>query len=251
MANTLPGQETYLLSRNRGETERIWLKEIARTLPSSISPLHLQGFDISAAQFPPQPQFHGPGKTWILLSVHDILKKWPAEHRGRYDFVHIRLLTAALKTESYKVALKNVRDLLKPNGYVQWEEVDITTFHTDKTPQIPAITKMSQSVRRAMIKMGMSPFAPQRVYEELCSSEFRNIHRQTYTTKGKEYLHDAAQEWVVGVIRALVVPSMIITGEAMDEAHAKSQADVLVAEFEEYCKDALPLINFTVVVAQL
>lgn len=102
-----------------------------------------------------------------------------------------------------------------------------------------------------MIKMGMSPFAPQRVYEELCSSEFRNVHRQIYTTRGKEYLHDAAEKWVVRVIRALVVPSMVIAGEAIDEADAKRRVDVLVAEFEKHCQQALPLINFTVVIGQL
>lgn len=52
----------------------------------------------------------------IPLTVQDALKQYPAEHQGRYDLVHIRLLTAGLKQDDYGTILKNARALLsKPN----------------------------------------------------------------------------------------------------------------------------------------
>lgn len=91
--------------------DRIWLEDLATKFPNPSS-LVLHGFDISPAQFPTAHEIIGPGKTRIPLSVHDALQPYPPEHIGRYDLVHIRLLTAGLKQGDYAVVLKNARELL-------------------------------------------------------------------------------------------------------------------------------------------
>jgi hypothetical protein len=110
---------------------------------------------------------------------------------------------------------------------------------------------MCEVINHAMIMKGLSPFAPNRVFEELGDGGFRSVQRKIYTTKGKEYLHAAAEEWVIGVLRAMLIPCMLITGEAKGETEARSMVDALISEFEKHCKDAIPLINFTVILAQL
>ena len=140
--------------------------------------------------------------------------------------------------------------MLEPGGYIQWEEVGHTAFCTDKTPELPAITKMRNVVKDAMRKLGLCSFAPQRVYDEISAARFENVNHEIYTTIGKEDLHDCAQRWVTAVMRALVPPSMVGLGEAKDEEEAKQKVDILVAEFDEHCEDALPLVNYNVIIGR-
>lgn len=138
----------------------------------------------------------------------------------------------------------------EPEGWIQWEEVDHTTFCTNKLPENPAITKMRNTTIDAMLKLGLWPFAPQRVYDEISAARFQNVRRETYTTVGKEHLHETASKWVANVMRAMVTPSMVVNGQAKSEEEAKAKVEVLIREFEGHCEDALPLVNFGVTVAQ-
>ncbi|KAJ5669502.1 hypothetical protein N7462_010572, partial [Penicillium macrosclerotiorum] len=258
----------------------IWLADLATKLPKDSS-VYLHGFDISGEQFPPSHRIFTPGRsTSIPLTVHSALHQYPPEHRGRYDFVHIRLLTAGLKQDGYTAVLKHARELLtpfqwtpsvrgltidfagnlliltrgtlvEPDGWIQWEEVDTTCFITEASPDIPAVTAMRHSVIKAMLKLNLWPFAPQRVYNEITAGGFHNIRRETYTTVDKPSLHSVAPVWVAGVMRALVPPAMVVTGEARDEADAKAQVEILIAEFLKHSGDALPLVNYGATVAQI
>ncbi|KAJ5776549.1 uncharacterized protein N7511_001560 [Penicillium nucicola] len=260
----------------------IWLEDVANSLPNKS--VYLHGFDISSAQYPPGNEIHRPGRSPIPLSVHDALYPFPVEHHGRYDLVHIRLLTAGLQYSSYAIVLQNARELLskyihpfihptaiagspsadshtntntntsstiaEPNGYLQWEEVDHTAFCTDSVPEIPAITQLRQSVIGAMLKLGLWPFAPQRVHHQVSAGGFRDIRRVTYTTVGNEGMRGVSQKWVAGVIRALVPASMVVTGEATDEGQAREVVERLVEEFDDHCVGARVLVNFGVIVGR-
>ena len=46
----------------------------------------------------------------------------PSSEHHRYDVVHVRLLTAAMNPADWEVAVRNVSQLLKPGGALQWEE---------------------------------------------------------------------------------------------------------------------------------
>lgn len=101
-----------------------------------------------------------------------------------------------------------------------------------------------------MIKLGLWPFAPQTVYDEICAGGFQNVHRETYTTEGKEHVYGIATRWVAGVMRALVPGSMVALGQARDEEEARKKVDLLIGEFEEHCRDALALASLGVTVGQ-
>lgn len=262
-----PARQAKHLS-TAADTHSIWLADFANKTPNSSS-IYLHGFDVSPAQFPPGNEISGPENRKIPLSVQDACRPYPPEHQGRYDLVHIRLLTAGLKQDDYGTVLKNARNLLsmtknhrhslqfvsanppEPNGWIQWEEVDHTTFCTNKLPELPAITKLRNYIIDAMLKLNLWPFAPQRVYDEISTGGFQHIRRETYTTTGKEHLHGIAPKWVAGVMRALVPTSLVVNGQARNEEEAKAKVEVLIAEFEKHCEDgALPLVNYGVTVAQ-
>ncbi|CAI7657464.1 unnamed protein product [Penicillium glandicola] len=231
-----------------GTGTAIWLQDVAKALPNKSAYLH--GFDISPAQYPRDHEIERPGQDPIHLSVHDALHPFPAEHHGRYDLVHIRLLTAGLKHADYTNVLSNARQLLKPNGWIQWEEVDHKALCTDGVPEIAAISRMREAIVEAMLKLGLWPFAPQRVYEDISANGFVDVVRETYTTVGKDHLRLIAQKWVASVMRALVPHSMVVTGEAEDITQARAIVEGLVEEFDAHCESATALVNLGVTVGR-
>ncbi|KAF2671164.1 S-adenosyl-L-methionine-dependent methyltransferase [Microthyrium microscopicum] len=94
----------------------IWLLDIARTNPSYV----LHGFDISAAQI--HPDFNSSSNLHFHLS--DFKQPFPPELLGTFDLVHARLLIFALQAEEWAPAVANLTTLLKPGGYLQWEEIN-------------------------------------------------------------------------------------------------------------------------------
>ncbi|MCJ1303443.1 hypothetical protein MMC08_006253 [Hypocenomyce scalaris] len=95
----------------------IWLIELAKTLPAATQ---LDGYDISSAQFPP--------KEWwpknVNLQTLDALGAVPEELVGKYDVVHVGLLCVVVRNEDPAPVLKHLMALLKPGGYLQWDEND-------------------------------------------------------------------------------------------------------------------------------
>lgn len=112
------------------------------------------------------------------------------------------------------------------------------------------ITRLRECVIEAMLKMGLWPFAPQRVFDEISANGFVDVVRETYTTAGKEYLQPIAQKWVAGVMGALVPPCMVVIDQAGDITQAREMTDKLVREFEVHCETAMALVNFGVTVGR-
>ena len=123
---------------------RIWLIDLNRQLPLSC----LDGFDVSADQYPP--------KEWLpanlSLTTLDIHKEVPEELKGKYDIVHVRLFLTVVKKNDPLPILKNLMDMLsgypfictesvayhhadfslssriEPGGYLQWSEHNLATI---------------------------------------------------------------------------------------------------------------------------
>ncbi|KAJ5129718.1 uncharacterized protein N7515_005757 [Penicillium bovifimosum] len=101
-----------------------------------------------------------------------------------------------------------------------------------------------------MLKLGMWPFAPQLVYDEISAGGFADVVRETYTTLGKDHLRATAQKWVAALMRALMPASMVVTGEARDEDEARGVVEGLAGEFEAHCQSARALVNLGVTVGR-
>lgn len=101
-----------------------------------------------------------------------------------------------------------------------------------------------------MLRLGLWPFAPKRVHEEVLVGGFDNVVYDTYTTVDKDHLRDVARKWVVGVMRALVPASLLVTGEAVDDLQARQIVEGFVQEFNAHCQNARALVNLGVVVGR-
>ncbi|KAK7699108.1 hypothetical protein SLS64_011885 [Diaporthe eres] len=93
----------------------IWLSALSRQLPPTTQ---LHGLDISLAQLPPR-NLAPPNANY---HEWDFYTPPPPELRGTFDVVHMRLVAVVVKDMQPGRILANVAQLLKPGGYLQWEE---------------------------------------------------------------------------------------------------------------------------------
>ncbi|KAF9028864.1 hypothetical protein BDP27DRAFT_1349949 [Rhodocollybia butyracea] len=101
---------TYLL-------EGIWLLDVAREVHPNVS---LVGIDINQRLLPTQ---HPPNVTFAVHSVTDLPDSWS----DRFKVANQRLLTAALTSEQWGIALGELYRVLKPGGWVQLLETNAET----------------------------------------------------------------------------------------------------------------------------
>ena len=73
---------------------------------------------MSTEQFPP-----GPEDT-VKFSTLNLPEPVPAHLQGTFDVLHLRLLVLGLPAGTWEVACQTIFSLLKPGGWVQWEEGD-------------------------------------------------------------------------------------------------------------------------------
>lgn len=92
----------------------LWAIHVAREVPSA----QVDGLDIDMTQ--------APHPSWLPDTVR--LREWdmfspvPGDLRGKYDLVHVRLLVLVLSGVDAGPAIRNMLALLKPGGWLQWDE---------------------------------------------------------------------------------------------------------------------------------
>jgi hypothetical protein len=85
--------------------------------------------------------------------LYDARQDVPSYLQGKYDLVHVRLIAAELSALEWTGVVKNLSQLLKPGGVMQWEECDFTAVrHLPGNPNstIETASAMGQMVLSAM-----------------------------------------------------------------------------------------------------
>jgi SAM-dependent methyltransferase len=100
-----------------------WLIDVARTSPNAT----LEGFDNDPTQ--------APHDKWLPSNVSicdwDIFQKPPEGTLAKYDFIHVRLLVMVIEGDP-ELVLSNISKMLKPGGYLQWDELDCVNMRVKK-----------------------------------------------------------------------------------------------------------------------
>jgi SAM-dependent methyltransferase len=98
----------------------VWLTELHSHLAKANIPAQLDGFDINPVNFPDAAYLPAS----VSLQKLDIFTPdLPAEIIGVYDVVHIRALVSVIPNESTLTRVFSIASkLLKPGGFLQWEE---------------------------------------------------------------------------------------------------------------------------------
>ncbi|KAL8718172.1 MAG: hypothetical protein Q9225_004667 [Loekoesia sp. 1 TL-2023] len=142
----IPPDNVDLAIADIGTGTGIWLTDLARELPNA----RLDGFDSSIDQFPP--------KAWwpqnVSLRYLDALEPVPEELHGKYDIVNVRLFMFVIQDGDPKPLLANLRNILKPGGFLQWIEHNPHTVrvespnHDDKRSAHDAIVNTVANRRK-------------------------------------------------------------------------------------------------------
>ncbi|QKX59667.1 uncharacterized protein TRUGW13939_06807 [Talaromyces rugulosus] len=118
----------------------IFILSLARRLPKSCS---FVGFDISDDQFP----IHESIPENVSFRVADAMGEPPVELLGKFDIVHLRLFFCVVDKNDPLPAFNFCLKLLKPGGFLQWDEYDqADTIAFKVLPEAPinAMTEMRQ-----------------------------------------------------------------------------------------------------------
>ncbi|KAL9594231.1 MAG: hypothetical protein Q9219_007148 [cf. Caloplaca sp. 3 TL-2023] len=144
----------------------VWLLEAARQYPDT----ECLGLDISTNQCPP--------KAWVPASVKfdawSFFEEPPPSLQGKFDIVHIRLIGIVIPHDPVPV-IKNIAMLLKPNGYLQWEEMNVAQS-VIATPDQSTKTDAIRQMDKWMMSQGQSIWAP-RLAETLNVNGFHDAQR--------------------------------------------------------------------------
>ncbi|KAA8652363.1 class I SAM-dependent methyltransferase [Aspergillus tanneri] len=105
--------------------------------------IRMDGFDIDITQCPPA--------GWVTDNIH--FRRWnaieppPSELRGQFDLVHLRLVMIGINNEDVPALVENLSLLLKPGGWLQWEEMnnfDNNIVTVDESTPKTAIAELLQ-----------------------------------------------------------------------------------------------------------
>jgi hypothetical protein len=75
-------------------------------------------------KIPPQEDL----PTNVSLQLGDILQLFPSQRLNAYDIVHVRFMMYVLKASEWNILARNAMQLLKPGGWLFWEETGYPTW---------------------------------------------------------------------------------------------------------------------------
>ena len=116
--------------------------DVAREFPQASL---IQGFDITASNFPAAAQI---ASSPLNFDIWDAFSPVPDAFVGVFDVVHVRTLYSAIISNSVELVLGNVLKMLKPGGYVQWDEQDASTLQCT----VPADSDLAAPSTKAMVE---------------------------------------------------------------------------------------------------
>ncbi|TGO85923.1 hypothetical protein BPOR_0351g00060 [Botrytis porri] len=85
----------------------------------------------------------------MKLEILDAFGTLPEYLKEEFDIIHIRAFTIVMKGGHPGVLLDNLIAMLKPGGYLQWDEMDSASFSAHSPNELtPKVNKYGTSHRQ-------------------------------------------------------------------------------------------------------
>ncbi|KAF7520889.1 hypothetical protein G7054_g12624 [Neopestalotiopsis clavispora] len=126
----------------------VWLLDLERHLSERGISCRLQGFDINPVNFP-SSSFIPSNVTFQQLDI--LASPLPEELLGAFDVVHVRAFMSIIIDQDTAPLLSAARSLLKPGGWLQWEEMR-GEFLIE--PSSPSVSAASCAILAKILKEG-------------------------------------------------------------------------------------------------
>ncbi|KAI0836037.1 hypothetical protein F5Y06DRAFT_116402 [Hypoxylon sp. FL0890] len=131
-----PQVETYSIASSKADSKQlkvadlgcgngVWLNDLHSEFTKKGISAQLDGYDVNPTNFPP-PAFLPESVTLTKLDI--FAKPLPEEMVGAYDIVHFRALSSLILNSNLTPLLSTALALLKPGGWLQWEESRADTY---------------------------------------------------------------------------------------------------------------------------
>jgi len=107
--------------------------------------VQFDAFDINLSQFPAKQLL----PSNVSSIVWDMFTEPPEHLIGKYDIVHIRLIYLMIDNDPTPL-LQNFHKLLKPGGWLQWDELDLShteIFGAELGLKVDAVTRMDSIMK--------------------------------------------------------------------------------------------------------
>ncbi|RYP34025.1 hypothetical protein DL767_004467 [Monosporascus sp. MG133] len=128
-----------------------WLIDLDRELSNKGISAQLDGYDINTLNFPASAFL----PSSISLKKLDILATpLPEEMIGAYDIVHVRAFVSIIVNSDLTPLLTTVLALLKPGGWLQWEESRAEKFLVDSPSPSNEISRTACDTISHILKAG-------------------------------------------------------------------------------------------------
>ncbi|KAG1440166.1 hypothetical protein G6F56_012027 [Rhizopus delemar] len=136
-----------------------------------------------------------------------------------FDFVFQRFLVMGFPTEQYLYSIKEIKRILKPEGYIE-----ILELINDYREGGPALTKISSWIHQALEARQMDSFIANKIPNYLLDAGYKNVRDFDYAVSigswGGELgqLHLAIQKLALPAVEVMVTELTPITSEQYNVA---------------------------------
>ncbi|OHF02874.1 methyltransferase domain-containing protein [Colletotrichum orchidophilum] len=206
----------------------VWLTSVSEIVPPRSE---LYGFDFDQLKMPtppmPPPQQQQPT---LEFRKHDVLQPFPAEFRGTFDLVHVRLLALGLKKDDWDVAVGHLRALLAPGGWLFWE--DISDLFIRFYPLSRAYEEFWWVTMQHDAKVGRDRLIPMGLLKKFQKLGFQNCEQKIWNSWAAD--ESVQDEATAGILR-LIRPSLMSIVEDGGEDTVKTMEDVSRIERDLRC----------------
>jgi len=196
----------------------IWLAEVAKLLDNPANAYY--GFDIVTSQIPDKP---GPHLGQFTIVEHDMRLSFPEKYHGQFDFVNVRLVVQALREAEVKAVVSNIAELLRPGGYLQWQDLEWTDIAP--YPPHPEFDGVKSIIDQHMKAHGLSECLPKLVESSMKEVGFVEVN-------AKKSWHDASSERAAGATAAVTAAMKSMLPKALETSFRLEGSSVDGAAFQ-------------------
>ncbi|KAI0976895.1 S-adenosyl-L-methionine-dependent methyltransferase [Xylaria arbuscula] len=163
-----------------------WLIDLGRKLADQGISANLDGFDVNDILFP-APAFLPPLVSLKKLNI--LARPLPAELMGTYDVIHVRAFVSLILHADTTPLLSTVFAMLKPGGWVQWEEMNPRCLIEPATPTLEksACESLKETLRASGEPLGLKFDYLAKLDQHLIKNGFDNVSLITSPKRKEDY----------------------------------------------------------------
>ncbi|KAI1397743.1 hypothetical protein F4819DRAFT_503045 [Hypoxylon fuscum] len=178
---------TQLKVADLGCGNGVWLSDLDRELSSKGISAELDGYDVNPVNFPASS--HLP-QSMTLKKLDVLARPLPEEMIGTYDIVHVRAFVSIIVNSNLTPLLSTALALLKPGGWLQWEESRADTYFIESpSPEIStsACDTIAQILQAGGKARGTTFAFLGELDRHVKEHKFENVHMQLANTRKQDW----------------------------------------------------------------